>query len=142
MFCVTTKLLYVTLGFRGMPRNLCLVFVVTFSPTTIRNKIINAVAISIVGTIHFNITHNYFSGRTNLNSTTVSTTTSAASSPTQRKCISVAKAFVSAVVIYAVAKLAVTSSNILKAINPSKGPLANITLAVTTFSARLNATKG
>lgn len=101
--CFMFTLVLVVYGVAGIPTTIIAIIRNTFRPHTIANNIMNDVFITVRG----NITENVFSGRTKLNDTPVTTTTTRARRPIHRKLIDVANAFVSAVIVYALAKLSV-----------------------------------
>lgn len=105
--CVMFILILIMYGVATIPTTFTAVMGTTFSPGTVANNTIKDFLITVRG----NITEKVFSGRTKLNDTPVTTTTTRAGRPMHRKLIDVAKAFVSAVIVYALAKLSVILAN-------------------------------
>lgn len=107
ILCMKLTMVVVVAGVATIPTTLTSVIGSTFAKDTLTKKTIKSVFMTVRG----NITEKVFSGRSKLNDTPVTTTTTEAGRPIHRKLISVAKAFVSAVMVYAVAKLSVIVTN-------------------------------
>lgn len=80
-FCVVNTLVVVVMGFHRVNSTFNRVFSKTFDVHSIKKNIVKC---NVSETVHFNITHKMFSGRTNLNSSMVIRSSSSTGRPMAR----------------------------------------------------------
>ncbi len=130
LLCVLLYLNIVIEGVGRLPSTFCRVFINTFGPQTMAKNYIK----DILGIVSVNTSGKVFSGRTKLNATTITRSAIGSTAPRGRDLFNVFRIFISAVLVYALATLAVLADKIVVSCRDKLGT----GLALSTFSAMCN----